>query len=313
LLDELESNIAALPPQTAPCPNGTTGTAHPDCTCNDTNKIYNPNAHECESCVGGQIVKDGKCECPTDKQLWDTQTSQCIAKPTTCTPECTPTEGSNLIVQKNCSCTCINGYTYKDGQCTCEGDNKEPGTDGTCHTIETKTITKHISTQTTTTVENASLPAGSLFNVGSSELVDDAKTALNTFINGLSEAGYTNCEITVNGYTDPLGGTKINQNLSQNRANAVKTHIEGLQNKAIKYVTATGLGEEKCTCGAGKSETDTDGQINGTQINYNDREYSECSGKDNNHSLRGNARYAPCRRVEITADCKQITTVTQQQ
>ena len=143
--------------------------------------------------------------------------------------------------------------------------------------------------------------------------MDDAKTALSTFINGLSEANYQDCEITVNGYTDPLGGTKTNQNLSQKRANAVKTHIDGLRNKAIKSVTATGHGEKDCTCGAGKSKTDPDGQINGIQINYSDREYSACSGKGTTHPLSGNARYAPCRRVEITADCKQITTETKQQ
>lgn len=313
LLDELESDVAAIPPQTAPCPNGTTGTAHPDCTCNDTTKIYNPNTHACEACIGGQIVKDGACTCPADKPLWDTQNSQCIAKPTTCTPQCTPTEGSHLQVLQNCSCSCTNGYTYEDGQCTCTGENKQIGTDGTCQTIETKTIVEHISTLTTTTVENASLPAGSLFKIGSYELVDAAKQALNNFITGLSNAGYQNCKITVDGYTDPTGGEKTNKTLSQNRANAVKTYIETLQNSAIESVTATGYGETKCTCGAGKSETDTANTINGQTINYSDREYKVCSGKDNNHTLTGDVHYAPCRRVEITADCKQITTVTQQQ
>ncbi len=313
LLDDLQSDVAIIPLQTAACPDGTTGTAHPDCTCTDTTKIYNPNTHACEECVGRQTVQNGKCECPTDKPLWDNRISQCVAEPTTCTPQCTPTDGDHLIVQKNCSCTCIDGYTYENGTCTCTGENKQIGADGTCQTIETKTIVERISTLTTTTVENASLPAGSLFKVGSYELVDAAKTALNTFIKGLSDARYTNCKITIDGYTDPLGGTNTNKTLSQSRANAVKKHIEGLNNPAIESVTAVGHGEKKCTCGAGKSSTDTDGQINGIQINYSDREYSACSGKDTTHSLSGDARYAPCRRVEITADCKQITTVTQQQ
>lgn len=313
LLDDLQSDVATIPPQTATCPDGTTGTAHPDCTCTDTTKIYNPNTHACEECVGGQTVQNGKCECPTDKPLWDNRINQCVAEPTTCTPQCTPTDGDHLQLLQDCTCTCSNGYTYENGTCTCTGENKQIGADGTCQTIETKTIVERISTQTTTTVENASLPAGSLFKVGSYELVDAAKSALDKFINGLSGAGYTNCKITIDGYTDPLGGTNTNKTLSQNRASAVKQYIEGLKNSAIESVTAVGHGESNCTCGAGKSSTDTDGQINGIQINYSDREYSACSGKDTTHSLSGNARYAPCRRVEITADCKQITTITQQQ
>ena len=313
LLDNLQSDVAIIPPQTAACPDGTTGTAHPDCTCTDTTKIYNPNTHACEECVGGQTVQNGKCECPTDKPLWDNRISQCIAEPTTCTPQCTPTDGDHLIVQNNCSCTCSDGYTYENEICTCTGENKKIGADGKCQTIETKTIVEHISTLTTTTVENASLPTGSLFKVGSYELVDAAKNALNTFITGLYDAGYTNCKITIDGYTDPLGSPNTNKTLSQNRADAVKQHIEGLKNSAIESVTAVGHGEIKCTCGAGKSPTDTDGKINGIKINYNDREYSACSGKDTTHTLSGDARYAPCRRVEITADCKQITTVTEQQ
>ena len=313
LLDELESDVTAIPPQTAPCPNGTTGTAHPDCTCTDTTKIYNPNTHTCEACIGGQIVKDGKCECPTDKPLWDSENSTCIARPTTCTPKCTPKPGDHLTVLQDCTCSCTDGYTLTNGQCTCTGENKTRGADGTCHTIETKTIVEQISTLTTTTVENASLPAGSLFKVGSYELVDAAQVALNTFITGLSDAGYTNCNIIVDGYTDPLGGPKRNQDLSQNRANAVKTYIEGLRNKAIESVSATGHGEVNCTCGAGKKSTDATGQINGQTVDYSNYEYSACSGKDTDHDITGDTRYAPCRRVKITANCKQITTVTQQQ
>ena len=314
LLDNLQSDVAIIPPQTAACPDGTTGTAHPDCTCTDTTKIYNPNSGTCEACIGGQTVQNGKCECPTDKPLWDNRISQCVAEPTTCTPQCTPTDGDHLIVQNNCSCTCSDGYTYKNGKCTCDGENQQIGKDdGKCQTIETKTIVEYISTQTTTTVENASLPASSMFKVGSYELVDDAKTALDTFITGLSNAEYTNCKITIDGYTDPLGSPNTNQTLSQNRADAVKKHIEGLNNSAIESVTAVGHGEDKCTCGAGKSPTDTKGKINGIQINYSDHEYSACSGKGTTHPLSGNARYAPCRRVEITADCKQITTEIQQQ
>ena len=91
----------------------------------------------------------------------------------------------------------------------------------------------------------------------------------------------------------------------------METYINSLNNDVIKSITATGLGEENCTCGAGKGDGDQPGYINGQQINYSDREYSACSGKPDTHRLYGSTRYAPCRRVEISANCKHNTTTVQ--
>ncbi|MBQ5699777.1 MAG: OmpA family protein [Alphaproteobacteria bacterium] len=304
LLDDLQSDVAAIPPQTAPCPDGTTGTAQLDCTCTDPTKIYNPNANTCDECTGGQTVQNGECKCPDDKPLWDNRISRCVAESTTCTPKCTPTEGSHLVVLQDCSCTCIDGYTYENGTCTCTGENKKIANDGTCQTISPQ----QVITTTTITIDKATLPAASLFQIGSDKLVDDAKTALSKFINGLSDAGYTDCIITVNGYTDPVGNNTSNLKLSTNRANAVKQHIDDLGNSVIKSVTAVGHGEENCTCGAGKSSAG--GQLNG-QIDYNALDYRACKGQKDSTKLLGSTRYAPCRRVEISAECTKTTTTSQ--
>lgn len=302
LLDDLQSDVAAIQPQTAPCPDGTTGTAHPDCTCTDPTKIYNSKTLKCEECNGDQTVQDGECKCPNDKPLWDTRTNQCIAVPSVCTPQCTPTEGSHLVVLQDCSCTCIDGYTYKNGKCTCNDEKKQIADDDTCQTISPQ------QGITTITIDKATLPAASLFQIGSHKLLNDAQTALKKFITGLSTNGYKDCTITVNGYTDPVGNKTNNKTLSQNRADAVKRYINGLGNSAISKVTAVGHGEENCTCGAGKSSAG--GQLNG-QIDYNALDYRACKGQKDSTNLSGSTRYAPCRRVEISAECKKTTTTSQ--
>ena len=306
LKKKLEEDIAAIPPQTAPCPSDTSGSKHPNCTCNDTSKIFNPDTNACDSCSGGKIAQNGECVCPSDKPLWDNANNQCIARPTSCTPQCKPNAGDHLTIQQDCSCTCLDGYDYQDGKCTCTGNNKKEQ-DGKCITTKTEIITEVIQTFTNTstskTVENAVLPAGSLFKIGSYELLEQAKTALNNFVNGLKDGGFSECELTITGYTDPVGGEKTNTTLSENRAKSVKNHIEKLKNSAIKTVKAEGKGENNCTCG-------TRNKVSGS-IDYNNREYSACKDKKDNYTLNGNARFAPCRRVEISANCKKVTTTSE--
>ena len=137
ILTELQTEIADIPPQTAPCPNGTTGDQHPNCTCND--KIYNPNSKSCEPCPGNQIVNNNNCQCPANLPLWDTEQNKCIARQ--CTPQCTPTEGDHLIVLQDCRCTCDDGYDYKNGKCVCESPKQFLAPSGECVDIVTQQVT----------------------------------------------------------------------------------------------------------------------------------------------------------------------------
>lgn len=318
ILTELQTEIADIPPQTAPCPNGTTGDQHPNCTCND--KIYNPNSKSCEPCPGNQIVNNNNCQCPANLPLWDTEQNKCIARPVSCTPQCTPTEGDHLIVLQDCSCTCDDGYNYKNGQCVCESPKQFLAPSGECVNIVTQQVTvpkitnnyTYTIVSTHTTVDKASLPAGSLFKIGSAELLDQAKQPLDNFIAQLSESGYTDCKISITGYTDPVGNPNNNLTLSRKRAQAVEDYFNGKKagNKLIETISSTGLGEANCTCGAGKLPDDASNTINGQKINYNDSDYKICKGQDSNYPLSGNVRYAPCRRVDITVNCDHNTTQT---
>ena len=270
ILHELESDVAAIPEQTAQCPSDSTGT-YPNCTCTDKNKKrYVSTTNSCEPCDGNQIVKDGECTCPDDKPNLDTRTNNCFADSVVPKPQCDPKTDANLVLHADGSCTCRNGFDLVNGKCTCQEPKKI--VNGTCVAVETVVENKVIKEQITTTVENAILPAGSLFKVGSYELVNEAKTALNKFVNSLSGNNYYDCKLTVNGYTDPLGGQTTNKKLSENRANAVQTYIKGLNSAAIHDVTAYGHGEYYCTCGAGKQATDTNNTINGKTIDYSNRE-----------------------------------------
>ena len=298
-LKKLESDVAQIPPQTAKCPSGTSGNAHPDCTCNDKTKIYNPNTNACDACPGNQTVINGKCDCPTDKPLWDTQNNTCIAKPTNCTPQCNPTDGSHLVLKKDCSCTCTDGYDLENGSCVCKSPKSEK--EGKCIEIQQNTIIETIQQQIHTTIESATLPAGSLFKIGSSELVPEAQTALTTFVTDLTDQGYTDCKLTIKGYTDPIGGSNTNQKLSENRAKAVEKYFKDLNKKHITNTIASGHGESGCTCG-------TRGN---TEIDYSKADYKICTNQDDEYTVPDGQRFAPCRRVEITANCKKITTETQ--
>lgn len=309
LITELESNIAALPPQIVPCPTDTTGENQPNCTCNNNTKFFNPKTTKCEDCPGDMVAIDGKCKCPADKPLSAPDSDKCYAIPQQCTPECDRKSDPNLQVLIDCTCTCKNYFDYKDGKCTCEGANKRIVNDQ-CQTVtvetvtETEPIVEHILTETETII-GATLPTDSLFDLGKSTLRSEAKSHISNFIRQLSDNGYTNCSIQIDGYTDPLGKTAQNKTLSQQRADAVKTYISGLNNSAIKSITANGHGETDCTCGTGTAQN--------KQIDYDNHEYKICKGKADEYELPSDARYAPCRRVIITPTCnKTTTTVTKQ-
>lgn len=309
---ELEQRVKEIKPEILKCPSDAiSGTNHPDCTCDATHsKYYNPKTNTCDDCIGIVNSNQECTPCPSDKPIWHTKTKQCIAEVTTCTPKCDLNSDANLRADNNCDCFCINGFTpSSDGKkCTCDGpDKKVQGNQ--CVTIIvqkemneiTKTITEHTATNTTTEVSDTTLPASSLFKLNSAELLPDAQKALSEFVKKLQSSELTNCDLTIKGYTDPIGNDAHNQQLSEQRATAVKNFIEKTPDpSSISSIVASGYGEKDCTCGTGDA----------TNIDYNNYEYAICKNKETTHILSGNDRYAPCRRVEIQAKCKRTTTTT---
>ena len=290
-LNKLHDDIGTLPPQTANCPSNTTGT-YPDCQCKDTKSIFNPNTLKCDPCKGDKVAIDGTCQCPTGTIVRENDKCETPTNGED-TNTCTLT-GDNVGYKKDSTtCECINGFVQENNQCVC----KEPmqiNSNGICITVSTNTTV-------TTKTEIITLSNDQLFAIGSYTLVDGAKNALKSFLADLSENGKTNCKIDITGYADPVGSENGNLTLSKNRANAIKDYLENNKsNNVIKTITAVGMGENYCTCGVGTLPISED---------LKDKpDYKNCVNKDASYQISGNQRYAPCRRVEISADCEQTET-----
>ena len=155
-------------------------------------------------------------------------------------------------------------------------------------------ITKTINDQKTNTA-TIRLPAVKLFDIGKYELTSDAQTALAQFGTALNDTAWNKCTVDIVGYTDPIGGTKINKKLSQNRANAVKNAI----NTSNKTIVVHTDGKSNCTCGAGDIPS---GQENAP-------DYKQCKNQSASKQIT-TGRYAPCRRVEITLSCGENNSAT---
>lgn len=155
-------------------------------------------------------------------------------------------------------------------------------------------ITKTINDPKTNTA-TIRLPAVKLFDIGKYELTSDAQTALAQFGTALNDTAWNECTVDIVGYTDPIGGTKINKKLSQNRANAVKNAI----NTSNKTIVVHTDGKSNCTCGVGDIPS---GQENAP-------DYKQCKNQSASKQITA-GRYAPCRRVEITLSCGENNSAT---
>lgn len=155
-------------------------------------------------------------------------------------------------------------------------------------------IPKTINDQKTNTA-TIRLPAVKLFDIGKYDLTSDAQTALAQFGTALNDTAWNKCTVDIVGYTDPIGGTKINKKLSQNRANAVKNAI----NTSNKTIVVHTDGKSNCTCGVG--------DIPSGQENTPD--YKQCKNQSASKQIT-TGRYAPCRRVEITLSCGENNSAT---
>lgn len=301
-MKRLKQDVDNIPPATSQCPRGTSG-VWPFCQCEGSAEFISE-LNKCENCTGGQVavVENDmqKCSCPDDKPMWNSKAKQCFAEPATCTPQCTPTEGSNLVVLQDCTCDCINGFTMgADGACDCDGKIEN----GICVIVQVQDSSLTLIAETETST--VSLNADNLFKIGSYELREEAKGALQKFASNLkNQDGVKDCEIEIIGYTDPVGSAALNQKLSKQRADAVSDYLKSLPDfQAVILAgqpTVRGMGEDFCFCGAGTMPVPND------KASLPD--YKVCVGKNADTRVTGNDRYAPCRRVDIEARCKKTTT-----
>lgn len=201
--------------------------------------------------------------------------------------------------------TCDQSITNSTQNSNAEINNKSPKEEENTSTQQTApevsassalpdAITKTINDQKTNTA-TIRLPAVKLFDIGKYDLTSDAQTALAQFGTALNDTAWNKCTVDIVGYTDPIGGTKINKKLSQNRANAVKNAI----NTSNKTIVVHTDGKSNCTCGAGDIPS---GQENAP-------DYKQCKNQSASKQIT-TGRYAPCRRVEITLSCGENNSAT---
>lgn len=201
------------------------------------------------------------------------------------------------------NCVCPDGQTYNPNTTTCDTvtQSKEQQT---VDTEEPQTLISEIvlltpaETIPKTNTAVITLPNDQLFDIGKSTLRKDAQSALAKFGTDLNDSAWNNCTITIVGHTDPVGGNRVNQRLSNDRAKAVNDAIK-TTNTTIEF-TASGKASADCTCGLG------DTKWTFPSDKASDRDYNQCKTKKYDTRItRG--RYAPCRRVKITMDCSNNT------
>lgn len=203
-------------------------------------------------------------------------------------------------------CTCPNGQTYNPNNNTCDTvpQSEEPQTSDPeelqTNTPEIVSLTPAETIPETNTAV-ITLPNDQLFDIGKSTLKPDAQSVLEKFGTELNDHAWDKCTITIVGHTDPVGGNRVNQRLSDARAKAVKDAIN-TTNKSITFKTS-GKASANCTCGLG------DTKWTFPSDKASDKDYNQCkTQKYDTRITRG--RYAPCRRVKITMDCSSSTTPT---
>ena len=203
-------------------------------------------------------------------------------------------------------CTCPDGQTYNPNNNTCDTVT-QPEEQQTSDTEEPQTLISEIVSPTitektsNTNKAEITLPNDQLFAIGKSTLRKDAQSALAKFGTDLNDSAWDKCTITIVGHTDPVGGNRVNQRLSNDRAKAVNDAIK-TTNTTIKF-TASGKASADCTCGLG------DTKWTFPSDKASDKDYNQCQTKKYDTRItRG--RYAPCRRVKITMDCSSSTTPT---
>lgn len=204
------------------------------------------------------------------------------------------------------NCVCPDGQTYNPNTTTCDTvtQSKEQQTVDTeePQTPIPETVSPTITEKTSNTNKaEITLPNDQLFDIGKSTLKPDAQSVLEKFGTELNDSAWNNCTITIVGHTDPVGGNRVNTNLSNARANAVKDAIN-TTNGSITFKTS-GKASADCTCGLGNENWKFPSD------KASDRDYTKCKTKKYDTRItRG--RYAPCRRVKITMDCSSSTTPT---
>ena len=244
---EVQQVIDNLPKPT--CDNfksqGASGGTYPDCTCSNSDARF--------------FVEQGCVTCNAEFEYNDE--NECVVVPPancnlknhlkTSVCEC----AENATNTENV-CNCNNGYTYSSGKCEKVAQPAAPAPTPSTPASEPQVQTQNQTTTTEVQLEPISFAADATFDSGKSTIKQDAKDSIvkkleELFKSQKDAATSTDFKINIVGHTDRTKfkndpDDKKNQQLSENRANAIKALFTQADVKDAN-ITTSGKGSTECT------------------------------------------------------------------
>ena len=213
----------------------------PDCECLDkTNSRFSLENGGCVKCENDKIYNENnECVCPSDKPRLED--GQCKAQ----IPNCQLT---GLVTPNECKC--VDNATAEKNECKCKtGYNQQGDACAKQDTTPVVTIQEGIKEPI-----NLEIKSDTLFVSGKADLSQpEGENTLNEFIKDIQKYDLNdgNFCIAITGHTDRVpfkkAANKNNQQLSLERANAIKNILISQANIKAENIKTAGNGETDCT------------------------------------------------------------------
>ena len=214
----------------------------PDCECLDkTNSRFSLENGGCVKCENDKIYNENnECVCPSDKPRLED--GQCKAQ----IPNCQLT---GLVTPNECKC--VDNATADKNVCKCDTGYNQQG--NACAKQDTKPVVTTIQEGIKEQI-NLEIKSDTLFVSGKAELSQpEGENTLNEFIKDIEtyDLNDGNFCIAITGHTDRVpfkkAANKNNQQLSLERANAIKNILISQANINATNIKTAGNGETECT------------------------------------------------------------------
>ena len=214
----------------------------PNCECLDkTNSRFSLENGGCIQCENDKIYNENnECVCPSDKPRLED--GQCKAQ----IPNCQLT---GLVTPNECKC--VDNATADENVCKCKTGYNQQG--NACAKQDTTPVAQTIQEEIPEQI-NLEITSDTLFVSGKAELSQpEGENTLNEFIKDIEtyDLNDGNFCIAITGHTDRVpfkkAANKNNQQLSLERANAIKNILISQAKINVANIKTAGNGETDCT------------------------------------------------------------------
>lgn len=214
----------------------------PDCECLDkTNSRFSLENGGCIQCENDKIYNENnECVCPSDKPRLED--GQCKAQ----IPNC---QLKGLVTPNECKC--VDNATADKNVCKCNTGYNQQG--NACAKQDTTPVAQTIQEEIPEQI-NLEIKSDTLFVSGKAELSQpEGENTLNEFIKDIEtyDLNDGNFCIAITGHTDRVpfkkAANKNNQQLSLERANAIKNILISQAKINVANIKTAGNGETDCT------------------------------------------------------------------